>query len=159
MQNNNCKAPVIKITLITITTVIIAACSSYKKTSASTASSVPVSTTTVSSAPASTTTVTNDLLPAKPADGIYAPGNEELMAIQAQYKDVTLNKLKEGYALYAQSACVSCHSPLNIYTIPDAKCKGIIGDMAQRARISDEQRDAVYKYVLAIKAAQPKQVK
>lgn len=145
-----------KTTKITLTAIIaipiaigISACSSSKKISTSTVSSTPASTTT-------TTTSTNNFLFAKPADGIYAPGNEELTAIQAQYKDVTLDKLKEGHAIYTEGACINCHGAKNIYQNGEAQWKEIIEDMAQRAKISDAQKDAVYKYVLAIKAAQPK---
>jgi hypothetical protein len=138
-----------KITLITITSIMIAACHSSKKSLAPTASSVPASTTTA-------TTSTNSFLLKKPADGIYAPANEELTAIQAQYKDVTLDKLMEGHAIYTQGACIGCHSAQNIYRYGEAQWKDIMDDMAQKARITDPQKDAVYKYVLAIKAVQPK---
>ena len=90
------------------------------------------------------------------ADGIYPPGNEELTAIQLQYKDVTLDKLKLGHSLYAESACISCHSAQSIYKYDTTQWINILDDMARKARISDEQKDAVYKYILAIKAAKPK---
>jgi len=85
-----------------------------------------------------------------------APGNEELTAIQVQYKDVTLEKLNEGHAIYTQGACINCHGAKNIYWFGEAQWKEIIEDMAQRSNISDVQKDAVCKYVLAIKATQPK---
>jgi mono/diheme cytochrome c family protein len=128
-----------------MTVLIIAACSSAKKSSSSTTSTAP--------AP---TTPTAATLPAKPANGIYAPGNEELVAIQEQYKEVTLDQLKEGYFLYAKGACVNCHGAKNIYLFGEAHWNTIIEDMAPKARISDAQKDAVYKYVLSIKATQPR---
>lgn len=117
-----------KITLIAIAILIIGACGSSKKIA--------------------TTTTT------KPADGIYAPGSEELTAIQAQYKDVTLEQLQEGHTIYTTGACIKCHGAKNIYKREEAKWKDIIEDMAKKAKISDVQKDAVYKYVLAIKATQ-----
>lgn len=132
-----------KITLIAFTALIIAACSSTKKSSKSTASSAPASTTTTASK--------SLFLFANPA-----PGNEELIAIQTQYKDVTLDKLKEGHAIYTQGACTNCHDAKNIYILEEAEWKNILDDMAQKAEISDIQQDAVYKYVLSIKAMQPK---
>ncbi|MES2284058.1 MAG: hypothetical protein V4547_00135 [Bacteroidota bacterium] len=135
-----------KLILIVIPALIIAACSSSKKVSTSIAPSTP----------ASRTTPENNFLFVKPAEGIPAPGNEELIAIQAQYKDVTLEKLKEGHTIYTAGACTNCHGAINIYQYAETQWKGIVEDMAQRAYLSDVQKDAVYKYVLAIKATQPK---
>ncbi len=92
---------------------------------------------------------------AKSDNGIYEPGQEELTAIQGQFKDATLAQLKEGYAIYAQGACINCHGAKNIYKRSTNSWKEIIDDMAQRAKITAAQKDAVYKYVIAIKASQP----
>lgn len=128
---------------IATTAIIIAACGSSKKNTAS----VP---------PATPPPVPSVSLVLKPANGIYAPGTEELTAIQKQYPDVTIEKLKEGHFLYAEGACVKCHGAKNIYMFNEMSWKNIMDDMAIRARISDEQKDAVYKYVLAIKATEGK---
>ena len=87
--------------------------------------------------------------------GVIAPGNEELTAIQSTHKDVTMKSLTEGYALYT-SVCTDCHASKPIYPIPEANWPGIIDDMAEKARITAEQKDALTKYVMAIKATQPK---
>lgn len=122
--------------------IVIAACGSSKKSTVS----APVA-----PAPTSAPVVT-----AKPGSGIYDPGSEELAAIQAQYKDVSLEKLKQGYVLYAHSACISCHEAQNIYKYDEMRWGFIMNDMAVRAKLTPEQKDAVYKYVLAIKAAKQK---
>lgn len=140
-----------KISVLVSIVLIVAACKTTKKTSTSATSTT--SPTTATTAPV---TSTNNFVLKKPADGIYAPGDEELSAIQIQYKDVTLDKLKEGHMIYTKGACVNCHGAINIYQYGETQWKGIIDDMAQRANISDVQKDAVYKYVLAIKATQPK---
>ena len=138
----------IKITLIIISAIIITACSSHKK-STTTAS--------LTSSPTSTNTIaTGPFLITKPTNGVYSPENEELTAIQLQYKDVTLERLKEGYSIYAEGACINCHRAKNIYVHGESQWKNIIDDMALKANISDSQKDAVYKYVLAIKGTQPK---
>ncbi len=151
----------LKLTLIAISTIIIVACSTSKKSTgaAGTATTAIVSPT-VASTPTSvstptTTARTNPYMMSRPSNKIY-PGNEELVAIQTQYKDVTLEKLKEGYSIYAEGACVKCHTAENIYNYDEFKWKDIIRDMAQKANLSDSQKDDVYKYVLAIKATQPK---
>ena len=72
-----------------------------------------------------------------------------------QYKDATLEQLKEGYVLYAKSACISCHSAVNIYLYREDKWAFIMQDMAYRAKLTASQKDAVLKYVYAIKATEP----
>lgn len=136
-----------KLALLTIITAQIAACSSSKKATTTVASSSPTQGNTKPATP---------FIVARSADGIYPPGNEELIAIQVKHKDVTLEKLQEGYKIYTQGACINCHGAENIYAHTADQWEGIIDDMAQKARISEPEKDAVYKYVLAIKATQVK---
>ena len=138
----------IKISSIALAALIIAACSSSKKSTTSTASTV---TTTPTTSGPSTTPV----LIAKSSTGIFAPGNEELVAVQTKYKDVTMQTLTDGHAIYT-GVCTNCHGAKSIYKIQESHWQGIIEDMAHKAKITDSQKDAVYKYVLAIKATQPK---
>lgn len=141
----------IKISSLAIITVAVAAaCHSSKKstTSSSTASSTP--------APAATSTVAaGPAAPEKSSNGIYAPGNEELTAALTKYPDATLPVLAEGYAVYTGQACTGCHSPKNIYRRPLEKWPHIIDDMGQKASLTAAQKDALTKYVFAIKATQP----
>lgn len=130
-----------KIVFLALSTALIYSCSSSKKTTKTSDASV---------APAA------PVVSAKPDNGIYEPGQEELTAIQGQFKDATLAQLKEGHVIYAQGACINCHGAKNIYKRSATSWKEIIDDMAQRAKISASQKDAVYKYVLAIKATQVK---
>lgn len=129
-------------TFILLSASLIVACSTTKKTA-----------TAPKEAPSKTEA---PKIAAKANDGIYEPGNDELMAIQTQYKETTLAQLKEGYAIYTAGACVGCHDAKNIYKRPTAQWKGIIDEMAEKARLSPTAKEAVYKYVLAIKASQPK---
>lgn len=92
----------------------------------------------------------------KPSNGVYAPGEAELAAIRATGSDVTMETLTEGYRLYTGDACTRCHGVKSIYSRPVDSWPGIIADMAPRAKFTDAQKEAVLKYVLAIKAAQGK---
>ena len=141
-----------KLNLVAIAAILIAACSSHKKnTSAASAQPATVS------APTNTpTTAVGPSTPTKPANGIHPPGDAELSAIKPQFSDVTLDQLNTGYTVYTTGACLNCHGTKSIYKRDVSQWKGIIDDMAEKARISDAQKDAVYKYVLAIKATQPK---
>ena len=142
-----------KITLAALITIIIAACSTTKNsTTSNTLTSTP-------STGASTPAPTAPLMIVNPAYGMHKPRNEELTAIQVQYKDVTLEKLSEGHAIYTEGACIKCHGAINIYNYGEVQWKGIIDNMAEKAWLTDPQKDAVYKYVLAIKATQPKEAR
>lgn len=132
----------IKSIALTFTAVaIIVACKTSKKTTSTAATPAPPA---IPSTPA---------VASKPANGVYAPGNEELVAIQTKYPDATLDKLKEGYALYAQGPCTNCHGPKNIYGGSDVYWKPVIDNMAEKALLTESQKDAVFKYVMAIRAA------
>jgi hypothetical protein len=90
----------------------------------------------------------------RPANGIYEPDSTVLKAIQKQYQETMLTSLKKGYFIYAYGVCTNCHNAKNIYQIDAKNWKNIMDAMAIEAKIDDSQKDAVYKYVLAIKAAQ-----
>lgn len=137
----------IQLIVITFITLISSACSSAKKSTTSTAVMLETNSQPISPTPLVFVSTTN---------GIYAPGKEELLAIQIRYKDVTLEKLQEGHQLYTKGACINCHTASNIYNYDETQWKIIIDDMAAKAYLSETQKDAVYKYVLAIKAKQPK---
>jgi hypothetical protein len=84
---------------------------------------------------------------------VIAPGDRELAAIRPKYPDVTLQTLSDGHALYT-GACVKCHEAKNIHTRTEERWPAIIDNMAARTRLSAEQKDAVLKYVLSVKAAE-----
>lgn len=92
----------------------------------------------------------------KPDDGIYPPAEEELQALKGRFQDLTLATLKEGYIIYSTGACIGCHNAKNIYRYDETQWKHIMDDMAAAAKINAAQKDAVYKYVLSIKASQTK---
>ena len=137
------------ILLISTILVIFAACRATKNSTTTSIQLAPVST-------AGTTIAVNNSPSPKSTNGVYPPGNEELTAIQTKYKDVTLNRLMEGYSIYTMGECINCHAAQNIYNHNEIQWKDIIEDMAIKANISNAQKDAVYKYVLAIKATQLK---
>lgn len=92
----------------------------------------------------------------KPDNGVHEPTQKEYLAIQEKYINVSLDQLKEGYKIYSQGACINCHEAKNIYKRSDEKWGHILDDMSEKARLSDSEKDAVTKYVFAIKAGQSK---
>lgn len=148
-----------KIFKLILTAIIIINITKCKpKKSVTTTTVAPVSTTTATPTNTATQTTGYSVFsnPAASTDGVYVPGENELLAIQAQYSDVTLEKLKEGHMLYTVGPCVNCHGAKNIYKRETVRWKSIVDEMAKMAKLNEAQTDAVYKYVLAIKATQPK---
>lgn len=114
----------------------------------------------------STTTVTktpepisNNLVLPAPSNTNYAPGEAELNAIKTQFSDITMANLNEGYTIYSKGACIKCHESENIYKYNEESWKKIIDNMSKKAYLNPEQKDAVYKYVMSIKATQPAETK
>jgi cytochrome c1 len=117
--------------------ILLAACSSLKKQTTAT--------------PPLTSAPNLVMLPTSPPP----PGKEELAAIQVHFSDATQEQLTEGYSIYTEGACIKCHQAKNIYAYTETNWKGIIDDMARMANISAQEKEAVYRYVLSIKALEP----
>jgi hypothetical protein len=100
------------------------------------------------------TSPSSSLLFLKPASSVHEPGAKELAAIQTKYKDASLYQLQLGHAIYTQGACLKCHGVIEIYPYSEDRWKGIVDTMAMCSQLSAEYKDAVYKYVLSIKATQ-----
>lgn len=132
---------ILKISSLVTSVLIIAACHSTKKTETAaapaTASAPPVS------------------AAVKSKKGIFAPEEEQVTAIQIKYPGTTLAVLNEGYAVYKGASCIECHNPKGIYKISEDKWPRIIENMGKKAKLSATQKDALTKYVFAIKATQP----
>lgn len=134
---------------IALATAISAACSTTKKSTTS-----AVSTPVAAPATTNTTPAVPELL-VRSSTGVYAPGTEELNAIQRKYLNVSIETLNQGYGLYT-GVCTGCHKAFPVYNTGEESWPHIIDDMAVRARLTPLEKDAVLKYVLSIKATQPK---
>jgi len=135
---------ILKISSLVTAVLIIAACHTTKKTE-STAVSTPAAATTPS-APESEAV--------KSKNGVFAPGEEQVTAIQSKYPGATLAVLTEGHTIYT-GTCIGCHGAKSIYRISEAKWPHIIDDMGEKAKLSATQKEALTKYIFAIKATQP----
>lgn len=93
------------------------------------------------------------ITPAKSKDGIYDPGAAELTAIQKEFPAASQQQLTNGYKMYT-GVCMNCHEAKNIYRIPKYEWKGIMEDMAHKAKISKEEKEDILLFVYSIKAAQ-----
>lgn len=86
------------------------------------------------------------------------PGDAEVTAIKSKYPDVTAEQLADGYSVYT-GACTNCHGKKNIYSRSEEEWTKAINRMAPKAKISDEQKDHLTKYVFAMKASHPNEGK
>lgn len=125
----------------------IAACGASKKSTVSNVAPSPV--------PFPVSSPALPPLIASPNYGVPQPGNAELDSMRVRLHDISMQTLTEGYTLYT-GTCTGCHPAINIYSRAEERWPAIITDMAQRASLSEAQKDAVYKYVLAVKSTQPK---
>lgn len=82
------------------------------------------------------------------------PGDAEVVAIKTKYPDATAEQLANGYSIYT-GACTNCHGKKNLYSRTEEEWTKAIARMAPKAKITDEQKDHLTKYVFAMKASHP----
>ncbi|MBI2722406.1 MAG: cytochrome c [Bacteroidetes bacterium] len=82
---------------------------------------------------------------------VLTPGETELKAIQVRYPATTSETLKEGYAVYI-GPCTTCHGKKDIFSRSEKEWQEDIDRMAPKAEITDKEKDALRKYILAMKA-------
>lgn len=92
---------------------------------------------------ATTTTTSNN------ADAAAA----QLAAAKTKYPDATSEQMQKGTAVYFGDACTRCHGAKTITRFSAEELPGIIDDMARKAKISAEEKDAVLKYVMGVRLA------
>ena len=131
---------IFKISTLATAVLIIAACHSTKKTESTAVTS------TTPEAPVSEAV--------KSKNGVFAPGEEQATAVKAKYPDATLAQLTEGYGIYT-GTCTNCHGTKSIYRVSEAHWPSVIEDMAGKSKLTATQKDALTKYIFAIKATQP----
>ncbi|MBP7808705.1 MAG: hypothetical protein KA163_05400 [Bacteroidia bacterium] len=85
-------------------------------------------------------------------EDLYTPGEAQLKAIQVKFADATAATLKEGYDVY-MGPCTNCHGKKNMYKHSEADWQKDINRMAPKAKITDVQKDALWKYVLSMRLA------
>lgn len=86
------------------------------------------------------------------------PGEAELKAIQGKYAGVTMQTLNEGYVIYS-GPCTKCHRKKKIFKRTEEEWKKSVNRMAPKSKLTEIQKDALWKYILAMRAARPEPVK
>lgn len=120
-----------KIVLLLITCAAVMACT--PKTAKSTAATAPG----VAAAP------------------IPEPTETHVTAAQTRFPGVTLTVLKKGREIY-NGPCMGCHGDAGIMRRDDKQWEDVLNAMAPKARLSPEDKDAVWKYIMAVRLASTK---
>ncbi len=137
---------ILKLSALVAAVLIITACHTTKKTETSAPTALPSPSEPIYTAPVSEAV--------KSKNGVFVPGEEQVTAVQMKHPGATLANLTEGYKLYT-GACTNCHGTKSIYRISEARWPEIIEDMAQKSKLTATEKDALTKYVFAIKSTQP----
>ena len=90
------------------------------------------------------TTATAPVAPA--ADSFEA----NVTAAKTKFPDVTIDVIKQGHAIY-YGACTRCHGPKDIERRDEKEWVGIMDDMVPKAKLTPEERDATWKYIMSVK--------
>ena len=95
-------------------------------------------------------TVSNPTVSPAPGDAATEPGEAQLTAAKAKFPDVTLDVLKKGHSIY-YGACTRCHGAKNIERRDEKEWVEVLNDMAPKAALLPAEKDAVWKYIMAVK--------
>jgi|SRR6185437_3183352 len=80
------------------------------------------------------------------------PTEVQLTAGKAKFPDMTMDVLKKGHSIY-YGACTNCHGAKNVNNYTEQEFLGILDKMAPKAKLTAEEKDAVWKYAIAVKLA------
>ena len=89
----------------------------------------------------------------KPAVKLYPPNEAALTIIQKSNSNASMELLNQGYKLYTVGACIHCHEARDINDFNNLQWGHIIDDMAIKANITTEEKNAVLNYIVSIKIA------
>lgn len=85
----------------------------------------------------------------------HEPSEAQLTAVKTKIPDASMADLKKGHDIY-YGACTNCHGAKNVSGFTEEHLKNTIDQMAPKARLSDAEKDAVWKYALAVNLASKK---
>jgi hypothetical protein len=132
----------------------MAACTSSQKTATAPTPSTPVNPPAEGGSVSDPWGNSNAMASTELPKGVFAPSMADLAAIQPHFKDVSMEQLNEGFNLYTTGACINCHNAKNISRHSVSEWKPIMDDMAEKAQLNPSQKEAVYRYVIGIKATE-----
>src|SRR5690349_15041547 len=76
------------------------------------------------------------------------PTQDDLPAVQPRIPDASMNDLKQGHSIF-YGACTRCHGAKNVSDFSEEKLKSVIERMSKKAKLTEPEKDAVWKFALA----------
>lgn len=83
------------------------------------------------------------------------PTEAQLAAVKAKEPSATMEDLKKGHDIF-YGACTNCHGAKDITGFSEDHLRKTVDQMAPKAHLSDEEKQAVWKYALAVNLASKK---
>lgn len=77
------------------------------------------------------------------------PNEQLLSTVKTKVPDATMQDLKKGHDVF-YGACTKCHGPKDVTGFSQEQLKQTVDVMANKAEISQDEKDAVWKYALAV---------
>lgn len=87
--------------------------------------------------------------------GSSEPTEAQLTAAKTRFPDVTMETLKKGQTIY-YGPCTHCHGDKGINRRDEKEWSAVLDDMAPKAKLSAEEKDAVWKYIMSVRLASKK---
>lgn len=82
----------------------------------------------------------------------YSPSEKELSVAQRLWPNTSAEELKEGNSIY-KNQCTECHKNFTITKFSEKKWKHEIDDMSPKAKLTDEQKLKLTKFILSFREA------
>jgi uncharacterized protein YcfL len=79
------------------------------------------------------------------------PTEHQLSAVKAKIPDATMDQLKKGHSIF-YGACTNCHGAKNITNYTEQELAGVLDQMAPKAKLSADEKEAVWRYALAVRS-------
>ena len=75
----------------------------------------------------------------------------QLTAVKSRFPDATKEQLIKGHSIYTE-ACTKCHGEKNVTAYTEPKLLEIVDVMAKKANISDEEKQALIRFAVGVRA-------
>jgi len=89
--------------------------------------------------------------PSSTTKAVVDPNESLIRASKDRFPDITADKLNQGRSIYYGGACVNCHAAKNISNWDEEQWSKILDNMAKQANLTQPEKDAVWKFIIAVK--------
>jgi mono/diheme cytochrome c family protein len=83
------------------------------------------------------------------------PGETQLTALKAKVPEATMDDLKKGHNIF-YGTCTTCHGAKDVTGFTEDELQKTINRMAPKAKLTESEKDAVWKYALAVNLSSKK---